>query len=171
MKGRIITTLFKAKEVRPVVEKCVTIARRSSVASARPTNSPRMPTAAFREMAGLAQQPAVAALESGHRPGGRRPASRATSCWVISKPCRSYSTSWLRGSKAATAAIRGSSIWRLRVWAMPLRGRSLICRRPRPLAQEGWKPTIEPEAPGRDSGHQPATDAEPAVASGEEATA
>ena len=32
VKGRIITTLFKAKEVRPVVEKCVTIARRSLAA-------------------------------------------------------------------------------------------------------------------------------------------
>src|SRR5688572_19510745 len=29
VKGRIITTLEKAKEVRPLVEKCITIARRS----------------------------------------------------------------------------------------------------------------------------------------------
>lgn len=29
VKGRIVTTLEKAKEVRPVVEKCITIARRS----------------------------------------------------------------------------------------------------------------------------------------------
>jgi large subunit ribosomal protein L17 len=29
VKGRVITTLHKAKEVRPLVEKCVTIARRS----------------------------------------------------------------------------------------------------------------------------------------------
>lgn len=32
VKGRMITTLEKAKEVRPLVEKCVTIARRSLVA-------------------------------------------------------------------------------------------------------------------------------------------
>lgn len=32
VKGRIITTLEKAKEVRPLVEKCVTIARRSMAA-------------------------------------------------------------------------------------------------------------------------------------------
>ncbi len=32
VKGRIITTLSKAKEVRPLVEKCVTIARRSLTA-------------------------------------------------------------------------------------------------------------------------------------------
>ncbi len=32
VKGRIITTLSKAKEVRPLVEKCVTIARRSLAA-------------------------------------------------------------------------------------------------------------------------------------------
>ena len=29
VKGRIVTTLHKAKEVRPLVEKCITIARRS----------------------------------------------------------------------------------------------------------------------------------------------
>ena len=32
VKGRIITTLEKAKEVRPLVERCITIARRSLVA-------------------------------------------------------------------------------------------------------------------------------------------
>jgi large subunit ribosomal protein L17 len=31
VKGRIVTTLQKAKEVRPLVEKCITIARRSLV--------------------------------------------------------------------------------------------------------------------------------------------
>ena len=31
VKGRVVTTLEKAKEVRPLVEKCVTIARRSLV--------------------------------------------------------------------------------------------------------------------------------------------
>ena len=29
VKGRVVTTLHKAKEVRPLVERCVTIARRS----------------------------------------------------------------------------------------------------------------------------------------------
>lgn len=33
VKGRIITTLEKAKEVRPVVEKCITLARKSLTAS------------------------------------------------------------------------------------------------------------------------------------------
>ncbi len=33
-KGRVVTTLQKAKEVRPLVEKCVTIARKSLVAQA-----------------------------------------------------------------------------------------------------------------------------------------
>lgn len=32
IKGRVITTIAKAKEVRPLVEKCITIARRSLVA-------------------------------------------------------------------------------------------------------------------------------------------
>ena len=31
VKGRIVTTLQKAKEVRPLVERCITIARRSLV--------------------------------------------------------------------------------------------------------------------------------------------
>ncbi len=35
VKGRIITTLPKAKEVRPLVERCITIARRGLAASAR----------------------------------------------------------------------------------------------------------------------------------------
>ncbi len=35
VRGRIITTLPKAKEVRPLVERCVTIARRGLAASAR----------------------------------------------------------------------------------------------------------------------------------------
>ncbi|HXT58194.1 MAG TPA: L17 family ribosomal protein [Pirellulales bacterium] len=34
VKGRIVTTLEKAKEVRPVVEKCITLARRSMGAQA-----------------------------------------------------------------------------------------------------------------------------------------
>lgn len=33
VKGRVVTTLHKAKEVRPLVEKCVTIARKSMVAT------------------------------------------------------------------------------------------------------------------------------------------
>lgn len=33
VKGRVVTTLHKAKEVQPLVEKCVTIARRSLVAA------------------------------------------------------------------------------------------------------------------------------------------
>ena len=32
VKGRIVTTVAKAKEVRPLVEKCITIARRSQAA-------------------------------------------------------------------------------------------------------------------------------------------
>ena len=35
VKGRIITTLPKAKEVRPLVERCITVARRGLAASAR----------------------------------------------------------------------------------------------------------------------------------------
>jgi large subunit ribosomal protein L17 len=35
VQGRIITTLAKAKEVRPLVERCITIARRSLAAEAR----------------------------------------------------------------------------------------------------------------------------------------
>jgi len=45
VKGRIITTLPKAKEVRPLIEKCVTIARRALVAQeaadALKTKAPR----------------------------------------------------------------------------------------------------------------------------------
>jgi large subunit ribosomal protein L17 len=52
VKGRIITTLPKAKEVRPLVEKCITIARRgiaaAADASAHGTSAERG-TAAWKE--------------------------------------------------------------------------------------------------------------------------
>jgi large subunit ribosomal protein L17 len=45
VKGRVITTLHKAKEVRPLIEKCITIARRSlshlEAARAYATNAER----------------------------------------------------------------------------------------------------------------------------------
>jgi large subunit ribosomal protein L17 len=43
VKGRIVTTIAKAKEVRPLVEKCITIARRSQ--SSRDTAESYAPTA------------------------------------------------------------------------------------------------------------------------------
>lgn len=70
--GRIITTLEKAKEIRPVVEKCITIARRGLIAeeSAEPhaTQHPRgsEPWRAWRQGDGwrawsAAMSPAIAA--------------------------------------------------------------------------------------------------------------
>lgn len=52
VKGRIVTTLPKAKEVRPLVERCITIARRGLAASARAeafASAAERGTAAWRE--------------------------------------------------------------------------------------------------------------------------
>lgn len=52
VKGRIITTLPKAKEVRPLVERCITVARRGLAASARAgefATSAERGTAAWKE--------------------------------------------------------------------------------------------------------------------------
>jgi large subunit ribosomal protein L17 len=52
VKGRIVTTLPKAKEVRPLVERCITVARRGLAAAARAEG--------HRGLEGVAGQPAVA---------------------------------------------------------------------------------------------------------------
>lgn len=55
VRGRIVTTLPKAKEVRPVVERCITIARRGLVAAGRATEfgtSAERGTAAWKEWRG-----------------------------------------------------------------------------------------------------------------------
>ncbi len=87
VKGRIITTLPKAKEVRPLIEKCVTIARRALVdqeaAEALRTNAPRhsdewrawRTSAQWREWA-AAMAPAIAARRRTLRLLGNKQAVR-----------------------------------------------------------------------------------------------
>ena len=74
-KGRIITTIQKAKEVRPLVERCITIAIRSlKHAEAAQPHSP--PTGADGRRWGQA----ALAIGGGGRSRGRRPACRPGRC-------------------------------------------------------------------------------------------
>ena len=71
VKGRIVTTLQKAKEVRPLVESCITIACRSLPhAEATQAAAPRRrPPSGTPSLADLAKERRVAA--SGRRPSPR----------------------------------------------------------------------------------------------------
>ena len=76
VKGRIITTIQKAKEVRPLVERCITIARHAlphQEAADELEPERRTPQ---RAVAGLAAQRPLAGVEPGDRPGGGRPPPR-----------------------------------------------------------------------------------------------
>ena len=77
VKGRIVTTLEKAKEVRPLVEKCITLARRTLAAARgrRPVRN-RCRTQQ-RPWRAVAQERQVEEVGRGHRSGRRRSASGA----------------------------------------------------------------------------------------------
>ena len=73
VKGRIITTIAKAKEVRPLVEKCITIARkRPSRPKRPPTNSAPRPSAAATSGSRGARA-TLEQVEPGDRAVGCRP--------------------------------------------------------------------------------------------------
>jgi hypothetical protein len=55
-KGRIITTLQKAKEARPHIERCITLAKRAAAATGRSPEVCNFCGAKFRRMAGLAKE-------------------------------------------------------------------------------------------------------------------
>ncbi len=85
VKGRIITTIQKAKEVRPLVEKCVTIARH---ALAHQQEAEQFATAAeSRHGAVEAVASECASGRTGARPAPRssRPSVACCSCWATSK--------------------------------------------------------------------------------------
>ena len=69
--GRIVTTLAKAKELRPYVEKLITLAVRASRALQKRGGVPHEGRAAFRRMEEMARFGAVEPLEPGDRAGRR----------------------------------------------------------------------------------------------------
>ena len=76
-KGRIVTTIQKAKEVRPLVERCITIARKVLDQKAE---AERLHTTAERnsdEWRSWRQGDAWQRVEQSRRSGGRRPPPRA----------------------------------------------------------------------------------------------
>ena len=125
VKGRIITTTAKAKEVRPLVEKCVTIACKGLAAEEAAwqtsgTTSERG-SDAWKELA--AKQP-LERVERGYRPGRRRPPPLFEAPRRQSKPSPSCSKRWPPATSTAPAATRESSSSPSPAWAMRASGRS-----------------------------------------------
>ena len=100
MKGRIITTLPKAKEVRPLVEKCITIARSRCWPRRRPREHG---TDAERNSEAWKTWRKSDKWKRGTPRSPRRsPAvAAACSCWATSRPCGCCSTKSPRGSPIA----------------------------------------------------------------------
>ena len=124
VKGRIITTIAKAKEVRPLVEKCITIACKALAAEE-----------AAREFGTTAERGSDAwktwrksdkwrEVERGDRAGASPPAAAACSCSATSRPSACCSTKSPRASPIGRAATRASCGWPSRAWAMPAPARS-----------------------------------------------
>ena len=88
VKGRIVTTLHKAKEVRPLVERCITIARRSLV------HTGRSRTVRHQRPNVVPNTGDPGAAASGGRSGIRPSAPRSPrgagpcDCWETSRPSR-----------------------------------------------------------------------------------
>ena len=107
VKGRIVTTLHKAKEVRPLVERCITIARRSlehqqaAEEFAAPAERGSEAWKAWRK--GPQWQKWTQAISPAIAARGAHSACSATN-----KPCRSSSTTSLPGSPIAPAVTRAS---------------------------------------------------------------
>ena len=123
VKGRIITTIAKAKEVRPLVEKCITIARKRSLAeeaarehgTTAERNSERVEEVAReRQVEGLERRPIAPAV------AGRR---RCLQLLGDKTAVRALFDQVASGLPIVRAVTRGSSAWRSRGWATPARRR------------------------------------------------
>ena len=88
VKGRIITTLQKAKEVRPLVEKCVTIARKA-LPHLRGRRASSVPTPSGTASSGSPGATATAGSSgAGRSPRWSPPAAACWCCWATRKPCK-----------------------------------------------------------------------------------
>jgi len=104
VKGRIITTLEKAKEVRPVVERAITIARRAIAASSDAEQFATTSRTPDRRVAQMARKRSVAKVGPSRRAVGGWSPSGPGACSATSKPCASCSTRWRRASPSGPGA-------------------------------------------------------------------
>ena len=77
VKGRIITTISKAKEVRPLVEKCITLACKALAGRGRGPRVRHHRRPRQRRVEDVAQERTLGEVERGDRAGRRRPPPRA----------------------------------------------------------------------------------------------
>ena len=100
VKGRIVTTLPKAKEVRSLVEKCITIARRSLKHAKRRNSSQPRPNAA-RTNGGSGETANDGGNGVTHGPRSWPLDAEPCSCWGTNRPSNS-----VRGDRPAVRRSR-----------------------------------------------------------------
>ena len=117
VKGRIVTTIQKAKEVRPLVERCISIACRAQAHWTTPRSSaPRLSATAMNGANG------ARASSGSNGPQPWRRWSRLAAVWLRywdANARRSCALKWLpRGLSIVRAVIPELCGWPRRDWAM-----------------------------------------------------
>ena len=124
VKGRIITTLQKAKEVRPLVERCITIARRAlphlEAADALGRDAERH----SEKWRAWRHSERWSAVEPGDGPRGGRPPPRCCGCWATSRRCDPLRRHCPALRRSPRRLHPRPAAWPSRGWATPARGPS-----------------------------------------------
>ena len=148
VKGRIITTIPKAKEVRPLVEKCITIACKALAAEEAAGEFGTTAERGSDEWKTWRKSDRWAKWNAGRGARRRGPPPLPACCWATSRRSACCSTRSPRGSPIGRAATPASCGWPSRAWAMPAPGRSWSSSASAIASLErSVRPTFEGEAP------------------------